>query len=108
MADYENLFYNIQSLSDMHRTLEQKINQKIKQGKIGKPIATRPYEDYVRDIYTICGELEGVFKQHSDKLTEIETTLKRDEILEEGRRSGKISGGVRSRSRRLHSPIRRR
>jgi hypothetical protein len=52
MADYENLFYNIQSLSDMHRTLEQKINQKIKQGKIGKPIATRPYEDYVRDIYT--------------------------------------------------------
>jgi hypothetical protein len=108
MADFETLFYNIQSLSDMHQTLEKKINQKITQEKkTGKPIVTRPYEDYVRNINTICGKLEGVFERHSDKLTEIENALEIEKILEEGRRSGKISGGVRSRSR-SRSPIRRR
>jgi hypothetical protein len=70
----------------------------------GKKALVSPYSDFVRDLDAILDQYERVFDSNLAKLERIAMTLERDEILREGRRSGKISGG-RSRSR---SPIRRR
>jgi hypothetical protein len=94
---YKSLCYSIQVLNELYLTIKLKGN-----------LEKSPYKEYASDLNKIATIFTDALEIHGKTIRQIETTLKDDEILEEGRRSGKISGGVRSRSRRLHSPIRRR
>ena len=93
---YKSLCYSIQVLNELYLTIKLKGN-----------LEKSPYKEYASDLNKIATIFTDALEIHGKTIRQIQTTLNDDEILEEGRRSGKISGG-RSRSRRLHSPIRRR